>query len=99
MLRGWHAYNGVSLRNPRLGFVCTKQTVDGQAGLEGYYLEHDREIEPNERLRFAPAEEAPELDPRLLPTVASDMWPQERPSSPGPVPLRRNCGSNTLSTG
>ena len=78
MLRGWHAHNGVSLRNPRLGFVCTKQTVDGQAGLEGYYLEHDREIEPNERLRFAPAEEAPELDPRLLPTVASDVWPQER---------------------
>ena len=39
MLRGWHANNGVSLGNPRLGFVCTKQSVDGQDGLEGYYCE------------------------------------------------------------
>src|ERR1700756_3635788 len=29
MLRGWHANNGVVLGNPRLGFVCTGQTVDG----------------------------------------------------------------------
>ena len=36
MLRGWHANNGVALGNPRLGFVCTKQSVDGQDGLEGY---------------------------------------------------------------
>ena len=27
MLRGWHANNGVSLGNPNLGFVCTKQSV------------------------------------------------------------------------
>src|SRR5215813_1702810 len=59
MLRGWHAHNGVSLGNPRLGFVCTKQTTDGQPGLEGYYLEHDRDLEPEERLRFAPGEDGP----------------------------------------
>jgi len=41
MLRGWHANNGVALGNPKLGFVCTKQSVDGQDGLEGYYHEHD----------------------------------------------------------
>ena len=29
MLRGWHAHNGVSLGNPRLGFVCTGQVADG----------------------------------------------------------------------
>jgi hypothetical protein len=34
MLRGWHANNGVVLNNPRLGFVCTGQTVDGQPGLK-----------------------------------------------------------------
>jgi len=34
MLRGWHANNGVALGNPNLGFVCTKQSVDGQDGLE-----------------------------------------------------------------
>ncbi len=36
MLRGWHANNGVALGNAKLGFVCTKQSVDGQDGLEGY---------------------------------------------------------------
>src|SRR5215470_4270959 len=69
MLRGWHAHNGVSLGNPRLGFVCTKQTTDGQPGLEGYYLEHERALEPEERLRFAPGEE---------PRVEGADWPAER---------------------
>jgi hypothetical protein len=41
MLHGWHGHNGVSLGNPRLGFVCTGQTVEGDAGLEGYYFEYD----------------------------------------------------------
>src|ERR1043166_1797553 len=50
MLRGWHANNGVVLGNPRLGFVCTGQTVDGQPGLEGYYQECDRDLGPEERL-------------------------------------------------
>mgnify|MGYP000265235172 CR=1 FL=1 len=34
MLRGWHARNGVSLGNPRLGFVCTKQAVDGDSAAQ-----------------------------------------------------------------
>ena len=78
MLRGWHAHNGVSLGNPRLGFVCTKQTVDGQPGLEGYYLEHDRDLQPEERLRFAPGEEAPAVDPARLPALDAADWPEER---------------------
>ena len=44
MLEGWYAQNGVSLGNPRLGFVCTAQTTDGQHGLAGYFLEHEREL-------------------------------------------------------
>ena len=43
-LHGWYAQNGVSLKNPRLGFVCTAQTTDGQHGLSGYFLEHDRDL-------------------------------------------------------
>ena len=78
MLRGWHAYNGVSLGNPRLGFVCTKQTTDGQPGLEGYYLEHDRDLTPDERLRFAPGEEAPDFDPARAPRLEGAEWPRER---------------------
>ncbi len=78
MLRGWHAHNGVSLGNPRLGFVCTKQTTDGQSGLEGYYLEHDRDLTPDERLRFAPGEEAPDFDPARAPRLEGAAWPPER---------------------
>jgi hypothetical protein len=78
MLEGWHAQNGVMLQNPRLGFVCTKQTVDGQAGLEGYYYEYDQELAPHERLRFARDEEAPEFDAQLAPVLPIDTWPPSR---------------------
>lgn len=78
MLRGWHAHNGVSLGNPRLGFVCTGTTVDGDPGLEGYYLEHDRDLEAHERLRFAPAERCPYIDPATLPVLDAHAWPAVR---------------------
>ncbi|WP_207538711.1 hypothetical protein [Sabulicella rubraurantiaca] len=78
MLRGWHAQNGVSLGNPRLGFVCTKQAADGQNGLEGYYLEHDHDLAPEERLRFSRGEEAPDFDPAQAPWVPAAEWPEER---------------------
>lgn len=78
VLLGWHAHNGVSLGCPRLGFVCTKQTMDGQPGLEGYYHEYDHDLAPEERLRFARGEEAPDFDPTAAPVLASASWPQER---------------------
>jgi hypothetical protein len=78
MLRGWHAHNGVSLGNPRLGFVCTKQTVDAQDGLEGYFFEYDRDLAPDERLRFSPGEEAPPFDPAAAPRPPAEAWPTER---------------------
>ncbi|MBI3993410.1 MAG: hypothetical protein HY342_09055, partial [Candidatus Lambdaproteobacteria bacterium] len=78
MLRGWHAHNGVSLGNPRLGFVCTAQTVDGQYGLEGYYYEYDHDLTPDERLRFAPGEVGPDFDPHAVPRAEGADWPAER---------------------
>ena len=78
VLRGWHANNGVLLGNARLGFVCTKQTTDGQPGLEGYYYEYDRDLAPDERLRFAPGEEGPDFDAARAPRVDSATWPPER---------------------
>jgi hypothetical protein len=78
MLRGWHAHNGVSLGNPRLGFVCTKQTVDGQDGLEGYYCEYDHDLDPDQRLVFARHLEAPDFDPAKAPVLPADTWPAER---------------------
>jgi hypothetical protein len=78
MLRGWHACNGVSLGNPRLGFVCTKTTTRGDAALEGYYLEHDRPLAPDERLRFACDEDGPEFDPTRAPRLPAATWPPGR---------------------
>lgn len=78
MMRGWHAHNGVALGNPRLGFVCTGQTVEGDPGLEGYYCEYDRDLAPEERLRFARHESAPRFDPAMAPVLASADWPAAR---------------------
>jgi len=78
MLRGWHAQNGTMLGNSRLGFVCTKMTTDGDASLEGYYVEEDRPLAPDERLRFARDEDGPDFDPSAVPVLASSTWPTER---------------------
>src|ERR1700733_2412345 len=78
MLHGWHGHNGVSLGNPRLGFVCTGQTVEGDAGLEGYYFEYERAIAPEERVRFAPGERMPRFDAGAAPKLDSASWPAER---------------------
>jgi hypothetical protein len=78
MLRGWHANNGVALGNPKLGFVCTKQSVDGQDGLEGYYYEYDHPLEPDQRLVFARHVEAPLFDPATAPALPVENWPKPR---------------------
>jgi len=78
MLRGWHANNGAVLGNPRLGFVCTGQTVDGQPGLEGYYKEWDHDLAPEERLQFSPGERCPPFRADLAPRLAGNAWPEER---------------------
>jgi hypothetical protein len=78
VLRGWHANNGVLLGNPRLGFVCTGQTTDGEPGLEGYYHEYGHDLSPDERLRFAPGEDGPDFDPARAPRLDAATWPPER---------------------
>lgn len=71
MLHGWHGHNGVSLGNDRLGFVCTRLTTDAQPGLEGYYIEEDRPLAPDERVRFSPGEK-PKGEPAPLPLPSWD---------------------------
>lgn len=78
MLHGWHGHNGVSLGNPRLGFVCTGQIVTGQPGLEGYYIDYGHEIGEDERVRFAPDEQCPLFDPAKAPVLDHTSWPRER---------------------
>lgn len=77
-LHGWYAQNGVSLNNARLGFVCTAQTTDGQHGLSGYFLEHERDLAPEERLQFRPGELPPPFDPDAAPRLPAASWPAER---------------------
>ena len=74
MLHAWHGHNGASLGNPRLGFVCTMQTTDGQPGLEGYYVEEDTDLDPEDRVRFRPGQRPPG-PPADLPVPD---WPAER---------------------
>ena len=79
MLHGWHGHNGVSLGKPGLGFVCTGMTVDGLPGLEGYYIEHDRTLNADERVRFAYGEERmPRIDWSAQPRLETASWPEER---------------------
>jgi hypothetical protein len=78
MLRGWHANNGVTLGNAKLGFVCTKQSVDGQDGLEGYYYEYDHALELDQRLVFARHLEAPPFDAEKAPALPVASWPKPR---------------------
>lgn len=59
MLWGWHGHNGTTLGNDRLGFVCTKQTTDGQPGLEGYYIEEAESLAEADKVRFRPGEQPP----------------------------------------
>jgi hypothetical protein len=78
VLRGWYSHNGVSLKNPRLGFVCTQQTPDGQHGLAGYFYEYDRDLAPDERLVFSPGEEPPPFDPAAAPKLDMSTWTPDR---------------------
>jgi hypothetical protein len=78
MLRGWHANNGVTLGHPNMGFVCTKQSVDGQDGLEGYYCEYDHPLDPDQRLVFARHLESPQFDAGKAPALPVASWPKPR---------------------
>jgi hypothetical protein len=78
MLHGWHGHNGVSLGNPRPGFVCTGTITSGAPGLEGYYYEYDRDIAEHERVRFVEGETMPRFDAAHAPRLDVASWPAER---------------------
>ena len=77
-LRGWYAQNGVSLNNPRLGFVCVSEDMSDQFGLCGYFREYDRDLGAGERLVFAPGERPPAPDPDRQPALPAAEWSDER---------------------
>jgi len=75
---GWYAHNGVSLGNPRLGFVCVSQDVTGEFGFCGYFQEYDHDLEPGDRLRFASGELPPLFDAAAQPAPPAEHWSAER---------------------
>lgn len=77
-LNGWYAQNGVSLQNPRLGFVCVSEDMTGQFGLCGYFHEYDHNLAPEDRPRFAPGERPPPFEPSKQPRPPVEQWTSER---------------------
>ncbi len=77
-LNGWYAHNGVSLGNPRLGFVCVSEDMTGEYGLCGYFYEYEHDLAPDERLRFAKDEQPPPYRAEDQPTPPDDQWDELR---------------------
>jgi hypothetical protein len=77
-LQGWYAHNGVSLGNPRLGFVCVSEDMTGEFGLCGYFQEFDQPLAPDERLQFRRDERPPPFDPGLQPRPPEGLWTPDR---------------------
>lgn len=77
-MRGWHAHNGVSLGNPRLGFVCVSEDMTGEFGLCGYFREFEHELSEQHRLQYAKGERPPEFRLTAQPHPPAAEWSQER---------------------
>ncbi len=77
-LTGWYAHNGVSLGNPRLGFVCVSEDMTGEFGLCGYFYEYDEDLAPEDRLRFAQGEMPPRFESNDQPIPPLSEWNNER---------------------
>jgi hypothetical protein len=77
-LRGWYAHNGVSLNNPRLGFVCVSEDMTGEFGFCGYFKEFDHALGEEERLQFARDERPPAYDASIQPSLPAAGWDDAR---------------------
>ena len=77
-LKGWYAHNGVSLGNPRLGYVCVSEDMTEEFGLCGYFKEYDHELSEDERLQFAKGEIPPAYCASQQPEPPSSHWNTER---------------------
>ena len=77
-MRGWHANNGASLGNSRLGFVCVSEDMTGEYGFCGYFKEFDRDLSEAERLQYAKEERPPPYDPSVQPKPPAAEWDEAR---------------------
>jgi len=77
-MRGWHANNGMSLGNPRLGFVCVSEDMTGEYGFCGYFKEFDHDLAEEDRLQYAKHERPPAFDPTAQPAPPAAEWDEAR---------------------
>ncbi|MEM7405495.1 MAG: hypothetical protein AAF458_09405 [Pseudomonadota bacterium] len=77
-LRGWYAQNGVTLGNPRLGFVCVSEDMTGEFGFCGYFREYPEALSDDQRLQFAREELPPAFDADAQPRPPTAEWSPER---------------------
>lgn len=78
MFASWHPFNGKSLGTNRLAFVVTKVYQQGEPYDEGYFIEHDRDLDDDEHLRFEPVTRSPDFDPAKAPQLSEQEWPKDR---------------------
>ena len=74
----WHPRNGQLMGCPRLGYVGTKFIMEGDPYDEGYFLEYDRDLAPNEIMRYETVQKTPEFDPAKAPKLDPKVWPEAR---------------------
>ncbi|WP_206958077.1 hypothetical protein [Trinickia acidisoli] len=78
ILSTWHPRNGEFLGCPRLGWVATKFVAEGHQYDEGYFMEYDHDLTPQERFRVEHVERTPEFDAAKAPKLDPAVWPEQR---------------------
>lgn len=74
----WHPRNGRYMGCPRLGYVATKFSMDGDPYDEGYFIEYDHDIAEEETYRIEVASHTPEFHAESAPQLDPHLWPEER---------------------
>jgi hypothetical protein len=74
----WHPRNGELMGCLRLGWVCTKLIDEGDPYDEGYFIEHERDLDPSERATFERPNTTPEFLPGTAPVLDPAAWPEVR---------------------
>lgn len=75
---GWHPGNGRMMGSNRLAWVSTKFIMDGEPYDEGYFIEHDHDIAPEQSMGREIAWTTPEFDPAKAPRLDPVAWPPAR---------------------
>lgn len=74
----WHPRDGILMGTKRLAFVATKFSLEGDPYDECYWEEVDRDLSPEEMMRYQVAVRTPEFDPHRAPHLDPDLWPEAR---------------------